>query len=115
MSGLSIRAAWRPLDREHAEALIATLGVYEIADAAGRTLMIGYAGGRSRFGLRSVITQLIGGEGTQFRVEYNMQYLSRWKELLMDFRSINGSLPPLNSDDDGFRLGHLGPVRGART
>jgi hypothetical protein len=115
VSGLSIRAAWQPLDREHAEALIATLGVYEIADAAGRTLMIGYAGGRSRFGLRSVITQLIGGKGTQFRVEYNMQYISRWKELLMYSRLTTGALPPLNSGDDGFRLGRLGPVRGART
>lgn len=113
MSGLGIREGWRPLTQAAVDDLPATLGVFEIGDDDGATLFIGYAGGRSLFGLRSSLsdklTTLAGG--ARFRVETNMQYISRWKELLMDYRAQHGSLPPMNPADDGFALGRLGPVR----
>ena len=85
--------------------------MYEITDAAGAPLLIGFAGGRSLFGLRSELYAQLDTEapnGRQFRVEYNMQYMSRWKELLMDHVRHHGSLPPLNSPTDGHGLGRLG-------
>lgn len=112
VSGLGIREAWRPLTEAAIADLPATLGVYEIGDADGSTLYIGYAGGRSLFGLRSALGDYLAGyagQGTQFRVELNMQYISRWKELLMDHRSRHGVLPPLNPAEDAFALGRLGP------
>lgn len=108
MSGLGIRNAWRPLDRATVATLPAILGVFEIADAQNEVLHIGYAGGRSLFGARSVIGEWVERGGTQFRVEFTMQYISRWKELLMDHVTRHGRLPPRNDAEDGFVLGQLG-------
>jgi hypothetical protein len=109
-SGLAIRLPWVELSEAAVSALHANPGVYEIADASGKTLLIGYAGGKSLFGLRGEVARHIGNpQAAKFRVEQNMQYISRWKELLMVFRGQHGSLPALNHADDGFGLGHIGP------
>lgn len=109
-SGLAIRSPWVEISEATVSALHANPGVYEIGDASGRTLLIGYAGGKSLFGLRGEVARYIGNnQAVMFRVEQNMQYISRWKELLMVFRGQQGSLPVLNPADDGFGLGHLGP------
>lgn len=108
--GLGIRSPWCALDQAAVQALHANPGVYELADAAGETLLIGYAGGKSLFGLRGEVAKYLGHpRAAKFRVEQNMQYISRWKELLMFFRSKSGALPALNSADDAFGLGYLGP------
>lgn len=115
MSGLDIRNDWQLLTKAAVEALPATLGVYEIGDSEGCILYIGYAGGRTLFGLRSPLADFLAEPpvaNAQFRVELNMQYISRWKELLMDHQAHHGSLPPLNPADDAFALGHLGPSSG---
>ena len=54
MSRASIRLEkpWRPLDASEIADLPAQLGVYQIADPGGEIVRIGYAGGKSRFGLR---------------------------------------------------------------
>jgi hypothetical protein len=110
VSGLAIRSPWTEISEGAVSALHANPGVYEIADASGQTLLIGYAGGKSLFGLRGEVAKHIGDpRAALFRVEQNMQYISRWKELLMVFRSETGALPVLNPAEDGFRLGHLGP------
>ncbi len=110
VSGLAIRSPWTEISEGAVSALHANPGVYEIADASGETVWIGYAGGKSLFGLRGEVAKYIGDpQAAVFRVEQNMQYISRWKELLMVFRSQNGALPVLNPAEDGFQLGHLGP------
>jgi hypothetical protein len=102
---------WIPLTAETVRALPGQLGVFQLADEAGRVLHIGYAGGRSLFGLRSAIAE--AGQrhpGTQrFRYEVTMQYLSRYQELLMLHRADHGASPDGNRDER-LRLGRLSPL-----
>ncbi|WP_093068465.1 hypothetical protein [Sphingomonas sp. OV641] len=99
-------------------ALPATLGVFEVASDDGEIQLIGYAGGRSLFGLRSSVTAALARDSRtslKVRVEQNMQYISRWKELLMLHIGRHGALPPLNDSNDIIELGRLGPaVQGDR-
>lgn len=117
--GLAIRSAWQPTTEAALAALPATLGVFEIASDDGEIQLIGYAGGRSLFGLRSSVTAALAHDsrtGLKVRVEQNMQYISRWKELLMFHVSRHGALPPLNDTSDISKLGRLGPtVQGDRS
>ncbi|MER7274899.1 hypothetical protein ABT369_10610 [Dactylosporangium sp. NPDC000244] len=68
-------------------------GVYEIRDAGGEVLDIGYAGAREPFGLRSAIqrvsAELAGqsGVGLQIRYEQHVQYRSRHIELVLSHRA----------------------------
>jgi hypothetical protein len=112
MSGLDIRAPWQPLDAEHVAALGGHMGVYEIASADGATALIGYAGGRSVFGLRGELhDRLAEGDraGSTFRCEITTSYLSRYKELLMVHVARHGALPPENLPD-APALGRLSPA-----
>lgn len=71
-------------------------GVYEIADAEGTVVDIGFAGAHEPFGLRSKLATLAGEyaiEGLQFRYEEHVQYHSRYTELVLAHRSRYGSLP----------------------
>ncbi len=85
------------------------MGVYELADADGTVLLIGYAGGRSRFGMRGEIAAAV--ERTQgaarFRYEVTTAYLTRYQELLMVHQAEFGGLPPGNAPEPG--LGRLSP------
>ncbi len=98
---------WRPLAA--AKDLPGQLGVFALADADGRVLYLGYAGGRSRFGLRGAVTdaadQVAGA--SQFRVEITTAYLTRYRELLMAHVADHGELPEQNGPAPG--LGSLGP------
>ena len=109
---LRLDKPWRPLTMEEATRLPGQLGVYQIADAAGRVLYIGQAGARSPFGLRSELQRQATerGAGQQFRVEVNMQYRSRWLELLMVHKADHGSLPPDNEKNPPINLGRLSPA-----
>ena len=113
MSG-SIRLSkpWLALDDEHVGALAGQLGVYEIASADDDTILrIGYAGGRSLFGLRGELERELrerGSGAARFRVEVTMAYLTRYRELLMLQLADQGRLPPENEDDPA-RLGRLSP------
>lgn len=101
---------WTELTTEAVARLPGQLGVYEIADARGEVLLIGVAGGRSRFGLRGELQSQLErrGPGMRFRVEVNMQYLSRYEELLMAHRADHGQLPTENVAPP--RLGRLSPA-----
>jgi hypothetical protein len=101
---------WTELTADAVARLPGQLGVYEIADASEEVLLIGFAGGRSRFGLRGELQAELErrGPGLRFRVEVNMQYLSRYQELLMVHRADHGRLPAENAEPP--RLGRLSPA-----
>ena len=110
MAGVRLDKPWRPLSAETAADLRGELGVYQLADEAGRVLRIGYAGGRSLFGLKGELgAALAAGEAARFRVEITAQYLSRYEELLMVHQADHGALPAGNAADARRRLGRLSP------
>lgn len=95
---------WTDATPENLQRAPAALGVYEIGDADGTLLYIGFAGGRSRFGLRGEITERAGWAGSdaagvgavKFRYEVNQMYLTRYVELLERELKAGGALPPRN-------------------
>ena len=109
---LRLAKPWLPLAAEEAARLPGQLGVYQISDAKGAILFIGQAGARSAFGLRSEIQRELKerGAGCQFRVEVNMQYRTRWLEMLMVHQHDHGSLPPDNAKNPPPALGRLSPA-----
>lgn len=110
---LGIDKPWQPLTAGAVKRVQGQLGVYQLGDASGNVVYVGYAGGRSLFGLRSELEKHLGdpsaeGRKAQFRFEVNMQYLTRYKELLMWHRAQAGDLPELNRGEPVGRLGRLG-------
>jgi hypothetical protein len=107
MTAIRLERPWIQLDDDAVRRIPAMLGVYELGDADGRVRLIGYAGGRSLFGLRSEIGAH-RGSFERFRYEITSAYLSRWQELLMVHQADHGTLPP-DQPDPGRRLGRLSP------
>jgi hypothetical protein len=108
---LRLEKPWRDLSADETRALPGQLGVFQLANAEGEVVYIGYAGGRELFGLRSAIERhraLGTGAATRFRYEVNMQYQSRYRELLMLHRADNGALPVANEHEHPVRLGRIG-------
>jgi hypothetical protein len=97
---------WQRFDPAQARRLPATLGVYQLADEEGRLLYIGMAGAREPFGLRGRLLRhfdpaqepnpVIRQGARCFRYEVNLQYTSRWLELLGRYLAQQGQLPPAN-------------------
>jgi hypothetical protein len=109
---MSVRLAkpWRPLDAASLASVPATVGVYEIADERGVVADIGFAGGRSLFGLRGELSRWLAGDGHwQFRCEVTSQYLSRYTELLMVHVADHGSLPERVARRGEHPAGRLSP------
>ena len=109
--GVRLEKPWRDLTVENVAALAGELGVFQLGDADGRVIRIGYAGGRTLFGLRSELeAALRAGEAARFRTEVTSNYLSRYEELLMVHKADNaGQLPPGNTAPADLRLGRLSP------
>lgn len=108
--GVRLEKPWRPLEAENVAQLRGELGVYQLADADGSVVRIGYAGGRTLFGLRGELeAALAKREAAQFRTEVTAGYISRWEELLMVHKADFGQLPPGNAADAPRRLGRLSP------
>ncbi len=108
--GVRLEKPWRDLTAENVAALAGELGVYQLADADGRIVRIGCAGGRTLFGLRSELAAaLAAGEAAKFRTEVTAGYMSRYDELLMVHAADHGALPPGNASEAGRRLGRLSP------
>jgi len=104
---------WIELTPEAVKALPGQLGVYQLADAASRVVYIGYAGGRTLFGLRSELERALKERpagAAHFRIEVNQQYTSRYQELLMLHVADHGSLPVVHAADPPVRLGRLSPL-----
>lgn len=104
---------WVSLTAENVKRLPGQLGVFELADAAGHVVFIGFAGGRSLFGVRSEVERTLADKpagATQFRVEINQQYTTRYQELLMLHVHDHGSVPAGNIGKPLPRLGRLSPL-----
>jgi hypothetical protein len=104
---------WIDLNPETVKALPGQLGVYQLADDSDRVIYIGFAGGRTLFGLRSELERALRERpagAARFRVEVNQQYTSRYQELLMLHVADHGSLPVVNQEDPPPRLGRLSPL-----
>jgi hypothetical protein len=120
---MPLKKPWQPYDPAESAKLPGALGVYELADEAGRVLYIGFAGGKSRYGLRSEITKHFAGESgnaqtarsRSYRYEVNQMYLTRWVELLERHRDGEGAgaLPPGNLEPGEYMvtLGHAKTTR----
>ncbi|MEL0048200.1 MAG: hypothetical protein VW867_06110 [Gammaproteobacteria bacterium] len=92
------------LNKEWQAAAVATSrlggsqGVYQLADQAQRIIFIGYAGGKSQFGLKGEVADALQQTpAAEFvRWEVNTAYMSRYKELLMIHLHDYGQLPVAN-------------------
>ena len=103
---------WVALTLENVKKLTGQLGVYQLANAGGDTVFIGFAGGRSLFGLRGEMEahmQAPPAAATQFRVEVNQQYTTRYQELLMVHVHDHGDVPAGNLGKPLPKLGRLSP------
>ena len=110
---IRLEKPWIELTPEAVKALPGQLGVYQLADVEGRVVYIGFAGGRSLFGLRSELERALEERpsgAARFRTEVNQQYTSRYQELLMLHVADHGSLPVANQAEPQVRIGRLSPL-----
>ena len=101
---------WIALTEENVANLGGHLGVYQLANSASEIVYIGVAGGRSRHGLRGMLTDALHAPpagAMQFRYEVNMAYHTRYLEILQAYRFDHDCLPPGNRDIDEKSLGRL--------
>ncbi len=110
---LRLTKPWIEMTEENVAKLPGQLGIYQIGEPDGSIVYIGFAGGRTLFGLRSELERwlaLRAGKPSCFRYEVNMQYTTRHQELLMLHVAEHGGLPSSNTDVDIRRLGRLSPA-----
>ena len=108
--GIRLTKPFLALTTEEIAKVSATLGVFELADADGRVIFVGFAGGRSLFGLRGILMDCLSQTAaSQFRYEINTAYLTRYQELLMVHIADHGGLPLENDESDKLNLGRLSP------
>jgi hypothetical protein len=102
---------WILLTPENVKRLSGQLGVYQIQDLSGQIVFIGYAGGRSLFGLRGELERDLATRSAihSFRYEVTMQYMTRYKELLMVHKADHGELPAENRGSPP-QLGKMHPA-----
>lgn len=104
---LHLEKPWLELSAERVAKLPGQMGVYQLADDSSMVLYIGFAGGKSLFGLRSELEKRLGS-APKFRYEVNNQYQTRWRELLMLHQAANGNVPEMNRHETLPKLGRLG-------
>ena len=87
------------------------LGVFQLGNANGDVLFIGFAGGLSMFGLQGVVRDALQTHrnATFVRYEITTAYHTRYRELLMLHVADFGQPPVGNDDLDGITLGQLSP------
>ncbi len=100
---------WIPLTAENLKMVKGQLGVYELGSREEGVTFIGYAGGRSLFGLKGELESRLGQQ-TCFRIEVTSAYQTRYRELLMVHRADHGRYPRDNDVSALPRLGRLSPA-----
>jgi hypothetical protein len=85
------------------------LGVFQLASADRTVVFIGFAGGRSHFGLKGEVAAALElYEDVAFaRFEVTTAYHTRYRELLMTHVADHGELPRFN---EPIKLGRLSPA-----
>ena len=108
--GIRLTKPFRALTVDEINQVSATLGVFELADDDENVVYIGYAGGRSLFGLRGVLMDFTSRtSASRFRYEINSAYLTRYQELLMVYVADHDRLPVENDEKEKLNLGRLSP------
>ncbi len=102
-----LQKPWQELTPEAVSRIPGQLGVFELADKDRKTIYIGFAGGRSLFGLRGELESHLS-DAVFFRLEVNTAYRTRHRELLMAYHADNGVYPDKNTDTAS--LGRLSPL-----
>ncbi|MFF1261248.1 hypothetical protein ACFVZT_31075 [Streptomyces sp. NPDC058321] len=88
---------WHAATDAELSAIPCTTGVYEVREADGTVVDIGYAGARETFGLRSRIAAVVAAESVdrlEFRYECHVQYMTRYAELVLVHRALRGGDDP---------------------
>ena len=107
---MSIRLDKKWFSKDDALLLLrGNLGVYQLANTTQQILFIGYAGGKSLFGLKGEIQAAFQDYPTAalVRWEVTSAYMSRYRELLMLHLYDHDVLPPENNP---IPLGKLRPA-----
>lgn len=105
---IRLNKPWQPLT-EGLALLHGHMGVFELADAEHQIIYIGYAGGKSLFGLHGEVlsaSQQVS-EAAFLRIEITTAYLSRFRELMMVHIADHGAPPVANPP---INLGKLSPA-----
>ena len=113
LSFVSVRLSKKWLSIDEARGLLrGNLGVFVLADAQQNTRYIGYAGGKSIYGLKGEVETAVQAlpAVTFVRWEVTSSYHSRYKELLMLHHYDFGELPPDNPPPSAITLGKLRPA-----
>ena len=104
---------WQKLP-EALSRLRGNLGVFQLADASGDVVYVGFAGGRSLFGLNGEVRAMAERipTATQVRWEVNTAYQSRYRELLAVHNADFGQLPKYNVEFNHrpASMGRLSPA-----
>lgn len=113
--GIRLDKPWSRWDAIEPADLPGQLGVFQVADADGTVVYIGYAGGRELFGLRSAVPAAVEalaaadiGPPVLVRYELTHGYLTRWEELLM-LHLHDAGTPPAGNDPLETPPGRLSP------
>ena len=99
---------WVPADNI-LERLKGNMGVFQLANPDRVVVFIGFAGGRSQFGLKGEVASALQlHTGIAFaRFEVTTAYHTRYQELLMAHVADHGDLPRFN---EPIKLGRLSPA-----
>jgi hypothetical protein len=104
--GVRLKKPWLALAPELVASLPGQLGVFQLANEHREVVYIGFAGARSLFGLKGELGHRLG-KWPFFRVEVNMAYRTRYRELLMAHFSDHGCYPTENTAEETAGLGRL--------
>ena len=99
---------WLPRSEALAQ-LRGHLGVFELADAEQNVVYIGFAGGKSPYGMKGEVAAALErfAKAQYVRVEINTAYRTRHRELLMAYIADHDRWPEFN---EAFKLGRLSPA-----
>ncbi len=109
---IALTKPWRSLTEVEVTKLAGQMGVYELGNEAGETVYVGYAGGKSLFGLKGELSRILHEEpvrAASFRVEVTTAYMTRYRELLMAHVASSGAVPEQNRNERLPSLGRLSP------